>query len=74
MLAKGLDQMRAEKNTVFPSYNMLPARDFKLFFPCVSLGNLFFFFPVCMFTGKWIGLLGKGKELVLNRGNKYFQF
>ena len=72
MLAKGLDQMRAEKNTIFPNYNVLPTRDFKLFFPCVSLGN--FFFSVCMFTGKFIGLLGKGKELVLNRGNKYFQF
>ena len=34
----------------------------------------FFFFSVCMFTGKCTGLLGKGKELVLNRGNKYFQF
>lgn len=44
MLAKGLDQMRAEKNTIFPNYNVLPTRDFKLFFPCVSLGNFFFLY------------------------------
>ena len=42
MLAKGPDKMRTEKNTIFPSYNMLPTRDFKLFFPCVLPGSLFF--------------------------------
>lgn len=30
MLAKGLDKMGTESNTIFPTYNMLPTRDFKL--------------------------------------------
>lgn len=44
MLAKGQDKMRIEENAIFPTYNMLPTRDFQLFFPCVLPGSLFFFF------------------------------